>query len=185
MIIVGIGHKKYSGKDTLGAMLYECMEHSMFFARITHFADALYWEVANACGVTVEHIKENKEVFRPIMQWWGTEFRRRHQGNDNYWVDQVAEAVNLIEFVSATKNSVKCIIIPDVRFKNEADWIKSKGGILIKISRPSIQAIDTHPSEIELNDYTGWDTEILNDGSKEQLLQKARGIINGLIIPKL
>lgn len=54
-------------------------------------------------------------------------------------------------------------IVTDVRFKNEANIIKEKGGILIRLNGDPkrIGDIDirskTHQSEIDLDDYQGFD----------------------------
>jgi hypothetical protein len=182
MLIIGIGYKKFSGKDTLASMIQEEMGHDV--CGIIHFADALKREVSAATGVSVEDINKNKDQFRPILQWWGNEFRRQFlPGVNDYWVDKVRETVDAS---IAIGTSLKVIIVPDLRYPNEADWIKARGGKLIKISRPSIESIDLHLSEIAMNTYIGdWDMLIFNEGSKEELLHKARGIINSLIIPNL
>jgi hypothetical protein len=179
MMIVGIGYKKHSGKDTLGKFLYEeILKHYVIsFPCITHFADHLKEELAQACGVLTEEINGNKDLFRPALQWWGTEFRRKFGKNDNYWVDKMGTYLHGLDS--------RLVIIPDVRFPNEAEWIKRKGGKLIKITRPELNSIDTHASEIAMDNFSGWDMEVINDGSKEQLLHKAKGIINSLIIPSL
>jgi hypothetical protein len=62
-------------------------------------------------------------------------------------------------------------LICDVRYNNEAAFIKQMGGDLVKVTRtkpdgslfvdPSRSA--THPSECELDAYTGWDWRIDND----------------------
>lgn len=59
-------------------------------------------------------------------------------------------------------------IITDVRFPNEADAIKAKGGYLIRVNRQT-NVIDTHPSEISLDDYEGFDLVIDNNGSLKEL----------------
>lgn len=180
MLIIGIGHRKHSGKDTLAKMILNYIEYSIN-PRITHFADPLKAEVADVCGIDIQVIQQNKDVFRPMLQWWGTEFRRVFAGDNNYWVDRTAETV---EYYKAEENC-KMVIIPDVRFENEADWIKSQGGKLIKIDRPSIQSIDTHPSETSLLEYPGWDMIVQNDSTPDHLLHKAKGIVNSLIVPNL
>jgi hypothetical protein len=49
-------------------------------------------------------------------------------------------------------------IITDVRFPNEAQAIKDKGGIIIRINRPGVEPINDHSSEVGLDrwkfDYT-------------------------------
>ena len=59
-------------------------------------------------------------------------------------------------------------IINDVRFPNEAEAIKERGGLLIKINR-NTGYNDTHESETTLDNYQDWDFVIDNNSSKEEL----------------
>ncbi len=174
-LIIGIGHKKRSGKDTLAeAIAAELLPRN---TEILHFADPIYIEVATALGIPVDEVYDNKDFFRKILQWWGVDYRREYCKTPSYWIDKLSFLVEI--------EDAQIILIPGVRLLNEAEWIKSKDGLLIKISRPSLNHTDTHPSETALDNYTGWDMEVLNDGTEEQLLHKARGIVNSLIIPNL
>ncbi len=65
------------------------------------------------------------------------------------------------------KNPNLRVVIADVRFQNEIDFIQSLGGIVIKIIRDSIISNDMHPSEIELQNITTFDFLINNNYSKE------------------
>lgn len=74
-------------------------------------------------------------------------------------------------------------IITDVRFPNEAEAIKQRGGILIKMER----GLHTgeHPSETALDNYQGWDWVIINKNiSLEELLQKAEKLLKLLNLVK-
>lgn len=72
-------------------------------------------------------------------------------------------------------------IITDVRFPNEAEAIKARKGILIKINRPNntieTSGIQQHPSEIALDDYQ-FDYTIENEGTIEDLLFKINDILS-------
>jgi hypothetical protein len=52
-------------------------------------------------------------------------------------------------------------IITDVRFKNEAQAIKDRGGIIIRIDRPFVKPINDHPSETDLDNWN-FDYKIAN-----------------------
>lgn len=156
MIIIGISGKKYSGKTTLAKVIAECKSDTV----IINFADALKEEVAKACDVTVEFIEANKKDFRTILQWWGTDFRRKFN-KDNYW---------LARWIQKCKNLTpepKLVIAADVRFKNEADLVKQLGGYLVRVERIT-NVIDNHPSETELDDYK-FDLVVTNNGTLEEL----------------
>jgi len=70
-------------------------------------------------------------------------------------------------------------IITDVRFPNEVERIKDKGGIVIRVNRDNgTRAIDVnpHPSETALDDFSDFDYVIENDGSIEDLVDKVRAL---------
>ena len=69
-------------------------------------------------------------------------------------------------------------IITDVRFPNEAQAIKDRGGVVIRVNRYDengmpYKTLNNHPSEIALNDYD-FDYVIENDGSIEELVEKVK-----------
>ena len=62
-------------------------------------------------------------------------------------------------------------IITDVRFPNEADAIKERGGILIRLTRttPVAEEVAKHESETALDNYNKFDYIIDNRGTEEEL----------------
>jgi hypothetical protein len=64
------------------------------------------------------------------------------------------------------------VVITDCRFLNEAEWIRRKGGKLIRITRPSLALDDNelnkHSSEVE-QDSIFVDMHIANDQTKLRL----------------
>jgi hypothetical protein len=139
--LIGLtGHKK-AGKDTALLMLAEIVK-PITLQRIG-FADALKHEVANATGKPIWYINEHKNNFRLILQGWGTDFRRRLHG-ENYWIDRWQEVYDISE--------ADIVVVPDVRFINEAHYLQKAGGVIWRIKRP-LSEIDLHISETELDEY--------------------------------
>lgn len=73
-------------------------------------------------------------------------------------------------------------IITDLRFPNELQAIKDRGGLLIRINRSdengmAIKSGYHHISETALDYYTDWDYVIENDGSIEDLIGKVQRIL--------
>lgn len=89
-------------------------------------------------------------------------------------------------------------IITDVRFPNEADVIRKKGGIVIRVDRfycPQCGNTEnfeggrdlcnecgnflskSHPSETGLDDYKDFNYHIMNDGTIEDLISKVKQIL--------
>lgn len=67
-------------------------------------------------------------------------------------------------------------IITDVRFPNEAKAIKDRGGIIIRIDRPGVIAINNHPSEISLDDWS-FDYKLVNNSDLISLKFNVQNIL--------
>lgn len=67
-------------------------------------------------------------------------------------------------------------IITDTRFPNEAEAIRKKDGILIRVERPGVKPVNNHPSEVSLDKYN-FDHTIINNGSVEELAEKVKHIL--------
>lgn len=73
---------------------------------------------------------------RQIMQWWGTEYRRRQ--SPRYWTSVLVERINYAKRDGCTR-----FVITDCRFENEVDTLRAMGGLLWQIKRPGIDATTT------------------------------------------
>lgn len=182
--IIGIVGKKRHGKDTLAKFIEEALRRRNPAAGIViaHWADPLKDEVARATGVTPGKIEANKSLFRPILQWWGAEFRRGQ--DEDYWIKRMGDKIKDAE-------GVDFMIVPDTRFLNEASTIRGYGGNLFRIVRPPRGLIaelkawlnrDCHSSEVE-QDRIEVDLTIRNNGSLEDLRATAWDIISRLYTP--
>lgn len=67
-------------------------------------------------------------------------------------------------------------IISDCRFPNEAQAIKDRGGIIIRVLRPGNDPANRHDSETALDTYD-FDDTIYNDGTIEDLIPKVRKML--------
>ncbi len=205
-LLIGISGKKYSGKDTLCSFLQEEASKQGYLSIKRAFADALKEEVAeflvpaynknissSLYGATsLDLIKAFndpgiKENFRLLLQWWGTEFRRK-QFSDTYWLDTLDSWIDTLKVktckdkeslhgyntsafdtidLNLNNNHPILVIIPDVRFENEAKFIKDKDGVLIRINR-NLDNKDEHTSETQLDEYK-FDLSVDNSGDKDYL----------------
>jgi hypothetical protein len=200
--LFGIGYKSQVGKDTVGKMIqwmtsndfhmsfesFCLMEQRWFNGNdyvIKKFADKLKDIVCLLTGCTRKQLESedfknsslpnewkqdessNKAVsFRYLMQKLGTDLLR-NQLHQNIWVNATFADYNDFPWC-----------ITDVRFKNEADIIKDKGGILIKINRDLPETDKSHhESEKALDNYTGWDYIITNNGSFKDLAEEVKKIL--------
>jgi len=166
--VIGLlGHKR-SGKDSI----YRCLaDNGLRGIHRLAFADELKVEVAKVCGVTLNFLEEFKEVFRPMLQWWGTDFRRRFF-HDDYWIRKVRE--HYWQRVTVAENIGEPVVVcvfTDVRFPNEAALVRELGGKLWRVVR-DIPGSDPHSSETVMNNFAV-DRVIENNGTLEDLRHKA------------
>lgn len=75
--------------------------------------------------------------------------------------------------------SSKYIVISDVRFPNEYDFIRKNHGIVLRVVRPGVQPANNHPSEISLDDRQ-FDGVIINDGSLVDLEGEVQRVLEDL-----
>lgn len=147
-LIIGLTGYKQSGKDTVASYINTQLPRNLFPIVVRRgFADSLKEEVAEILNSSVEHIEKNKQhpLIRHILQWYGTDFMRTSHGND-VWIKHMNA---VIEDLKQNKRQV-CLIIPDVRFINEAEWIHANDGVVLYVERAGQVSSDNHPSEKEL-----------------------------------
>jgi hypothetical protein len=108
-----------------------------------------------------------KPTPRLLLQQIGTECGRNII-HPNVWVNATAKFINLTP-LSAT------IIIPDLRFKNEFDFLKQKKAITIRVQKDNISNMN-HESETQL-DNESFDYVIYNNKSVYDLWLKVKEIM--------
>lgn len=164
--LIGICGHAGAGKDTVARYLH----HSYHNCWMIAFADSLKDAAAHAFGIPLNHFydsahKEEVHEFwgvspRVIAQFLGTEMFREHiwkllpDESQDFWVRRLVGKLTG-ELVSAEDECVKydaedTVVIPDVRFQNEYDFITSNGGIIIHLTRPGADGnigISSHASE--------------------------------------
>ena len=87
---------------------------------------------------------------REFLQYFGTDVCRTIK--DSVWVDNcITRMLN---------SGTELAIVPDIRFPNEVEAIQKAGGKVIRLTRSPHE--DSHPSEISLDNYGGFDHVINN-----------------------
>src|SRR5690606_16141847 len=192
-VLIGLSGKKRAGKDTVAAYLVEKYGftrvafadplreaalkvdpiigaevdpqgsaaygyggevHDIATAEPVHLSDVVSqrgWEAAK------DHCVYGPEV-RRVLQRMGVGVRDL---DPDFWLRIAAEKIGVM--MDARRN----VVVTDVRFPNEADYIK-RHGFLIRIIRPGLDHADTHESETALDDYPH-DAYLINDGSVQDL----------------
>lgn len=117
-------------------------------------------------------------VPRRMMQTLGTEWGRAL--DPDIWVRHLERRIKYHRMHSST------IVITDVRFQNEADWIHRKGGAVWHITRPLTGNVYTfhagHASEQGIPILRGTDSVIHNDGGLEQLRDQVLAAMLGQLV---
>jgi hypothetical protein len=101
------------------------------------------------------------QEIRELLQRLGTEAGRQVLG-ENIWVDSA--------FIGLDPN--KNYVITDVRFPNEAEAVRERGGCLWRINRAGIGPANNHASELSLDDYQDFHQYLNNDGAVEEYHEK-------------
>jgi hypothetical protein len=92
------------------------------------------WLAGNGFEIELDRLDldEAKDVFRPFLQWFGTDFVRRYCGADGYWVDA---------FLAAAERADEFVVCDDCRFPNEAAELRAAGFLIVRIERPEDQRL--------------------------------------------
>lgn len=176
-MIIGVLGKKRSGKDTVGDYLIK----NQGFIKI-NMADALKHGVMDIFGFSHEQVfGDLKDVVddywnvtpREVLQIMGSEvfqFDMPKYINGladvgrSFWVKRIMKDIS--------NNRGKNIVICDIRFEHEIRMMKSIGGSLLKIERPSLNSSDSHISENELDGIDFGAITIVNDSDLDSLYGK-------------
>ena len=197
--ILGVSGKLGSGKDTFAELLAKQLA-----GKVERHALAdnlrLITEIISGIRMTTTHeidepfcneirnytqdqknilIKQFNKTIGETLQLVGTELFR-----DNYDTDVWVKSL-FSEEIYDKMNDGKIIIIPDVRFINEADYILQEGGYLIRLEgdpagvrENSLRDLN-HLSETNLDNYTKFDKVIINN---KKDINELKRVVNDLIV---
>jgi hypothetical protein len=93
-------------------------------------------EHRTAAGLLSDAWLDQPRAPRQILQWWGTEYRRRQ--HELYWT-----RILLARVAALQRDGEDRLVITDCRFHNEADAIHSCDGVIWQITRPGIDGGST------------------------------------------
>lgn len=197
--IIALCGKSGSGKSTAASFItsnYKNCYETAFASKLKEIA-AVAFEVPESHFYDAE-LKEQiipdwGITPRQAAQFLGTELFRNHIHKD-FWLAHVTNELNRIdpetgEFVYTPEDTV---IISDLRFQNEYDWVMANGGIVIYIKRPvsdassPVSGIPNHASEdissINLHHPERTFT-ILNQGTLQYFRQMIGKLFVDLLTP--
>jgi hypothetical protein len=197
--IIGISGKIGSGKDTFAELLAEQL-HGKVERHALADKLRLITEIVSGVRMTTTHevnkpfcneirnytqdqknivIKKFDKTIGETLQLVGTDLFRNNYDTD-IWVKSFFN-----EELEDKLSHGKIIVVPDVRFVNEADYILQEGGYLIRLEGDPMGVRENslrdlnHISETNLDDYTKFSKVIYNDKKDIELLKK---VVNDIII---
>lgn len=153
---------KRSGKDTTADIMVRMLQGKHSVSKLS-FAEPMKEIIADTFEISLSEldalknqqelmeygfkidrsIREHTSNFRILLQRFGTEAMKKQFG-DNVWVE-----------LAYNKIHSDITIISDWRFKNELEYLKSKGDvkvITVQVIRAGQENTDTHISERDLDD---------------------------------
>jgi len=180
MLVIGLGHKARQGKNTVAEMLVKEFAAIDVYAKQYAFADAL----KAYCRVAFGMRSKNSELLQTV----GTNLFRIHVCN-NIWIETLFQQIK--------EEQPQVAIITDVRFLNEAaalrhihsemgDYLGEYASYHVNVKRldpiTGDQYIATdrnpnHASEVELDDYTGYNYYLVNSGTIQDLRRQVNELV--------
>lgn len=164
--IIGLTGPAGSGKDTVRDIL---AKHGYYGFAFADPIREMLKPLLLACGVdlaymTARHLKEQPMPvlgvsYRQLAQTLGTEWGRALA--PDFWLRMAAASMTE---VSISTFGPPCFVISDVRFPNEAEWIRGLGGQVWRIDRPGVAPVREHASEVLVATIEP-DFTLSNDGS--------------------
>lgn len=179
MLLVGFTGRAGSGKDTAANYLKQ-----KYPFKSVAFADPIRAGMRAMIGLEDKHFAHpDKEVVLPelgksprqMMQTLGTEWGRVTV-NEDIWLILAGKKIQ--EFHEQGYGA----IITDVRFENEAAWVRKNGGLIVHVLRDTAGTPHVHASEAGVKasaiDYIIYNNRTLEDlyANVETMYQYAKGL---------
>jgi len=133
MLIIGLSGKMGSGKDFIASnyIIPFLREQLKLFPLKMAFSDQLKVNVMTKYNISFNDVYQHKtDQTRQLLQQEGTENGRNKHGQD-VWIKHLDAWTHVYR-----SRGIDAVILSDVRFRNEVEYIKSKGGLVIRVDAP-------------------------------------------------
>lgn len=167
-LLIGLAGLARSGKDTAAQHL---VNHHGFQAYA--FADPLrdgLMHILNLSPCDFEGDQKEQPLPwlgqspRQLMQSLGTEWGR-NKVHTELWLLLAAQNLDLL---ARTHDNARGFVVSDIRFENEAEFIRKRGGLVIHVRRMLLSQVNPHVSENGVM-VQAKDIVISNNGSIDDL----------------
>lgn len=183
MKIIGIGHRKNTGKNTLAKFMITYLrcnypglrvKEVSFAAKLKDICHQLFGWAGLEPGIFYESHRDVKETILPALDMsprdiWVEVGNKLREIYSDTWINAALRGVE-----------GDILIFPDLRFRNEAKAIHEIGGTSIKLIRDSVKK-GTDPAEVDLDNWKLWDVIVNNNGTLNELNTEAEKLIKELL----
>lgn len=174
--VIVISGKARAGKDTTAVLMKELYEKSGKSVIVLQFSST----IKDYAKIITDWDGSDESKPREFLQVLGTDIIRKN-------IDEKFFIKRMIQDILVYSYFYDVVIISDVRFKFEIESIRNsfQNVVSINVKRPLYDAgltikQESHPSEVDLDNYSGYDYEIINDGSLDDLKEKVVDIVKNL-----
>ncbi|WP_410591099.1 hypothetical protein [Amycolatopsis sp. lyj-23] len=149
------GYTRLAFADPLKAMAYATSPILHEGDRLADAVDRLGWERA----------KDYNPEARRFLQRLGVS--ARDTLGPDVWITALTDHVRRVHGP---------VVVPDVRFQNEAAELRSRGFVILRIRRPGLSDLDPHVSETE-SDAIRADVTVTNDSTPDALADRVHQLV--------
>lgn len=171
-LIIGLHGRAGAGKDTAADFLPDYFCKLAFAKPLKDSAKVLFNFTDKQLYDPIEKEKVDQtwnKSPRQILQWLGTDILRNNIGTD-FFLKHMKQRIE--------QSSYNCFVVVDIRFPNEAKFIKDMGGIIIEVARNKTGTIHSnHETEQRISEHL-IDETITNDSTKDALKTAFFNVIN-------
>jgi len=185
--LIGISGKARAGKDTVCDMMIKELDNSLRYA----MADPIKASLFGMLGITTMTEQTNlMQAKEEPIPWLGHSPRAllqeiggglRESLSRDIWIrflERFCEEFVAMEslYINKDDHPPIYVIVPDIRYNNEAEYIKENDGIIIRVNNPTCPAVRKHSSEAGVS-IRYVDHIIDNDGTLEELEEKVKQLL--------
>ena len=166
--LIGLHGPARSGKDTVGQMLVDG-----FGVQPLSFAEPIRNALRGMMNLTDVHF--HGDLKEAVMPWLGKSPRQLMQTLGTEWGRGIVHPDLWLllaerEIEKAFEHG-RSVVITDVRFENEAEFVRKQGGQVWHVHRANAVKVNAHASEAGIAFQTG-DRRIDNNASLEDLCEE-------------
>jgi len=163
MSIIALSGYAKCGKDTVAQIMTEIYNDF----KIKKFSGKLKLIAGILTGIEPYQF-DNQSIKEMKLEGWGMTVRELLQ---KIGTDAIRDGLHSDAWVNALfcdYHQGDHWVITDCRFKNEAIAVKEFGGVIVRIERDGVGPVNSHPSEVDLDDWK-FDYVLKNNGTLDEL----------------